>query len=265
MMEELQFLRSDGLITRRELLRLGSAAGVWVLLNRSISGGVLMSDEKLAPAKTAVDHLILGAADLDQAIAWLEKTTGVKAAIGGVHPGRGTRNALVSLGGRQYLEILAPDPNQQVNALPYNLKSVSTPRLIAWAAVTKDINSVAEKSRSAGLSVSGPRDGSRARPDGRMLKWKSLDVGTGAGQERAALIPFFIEWAADSLHPSQDSPKGCELQSFEMEHPDPASVIDTLKKLGIEAKVKQAKEARLRATLKTPKGKVELSWEKGDS
>ncbi|MCI0524742.1 MAG: VOC family protein, partial [Acidobacteria bacterium] len=95
-----------------------------------------MSDEKLAPAKTAVDHLILGAADLDQAIAWLEKTTGVKAAIGGVHPGRGTRNALVSLGGRQYLEILAPDPNQQVTALPYNLKSVSTPRLIAWAAVT---------------------------------------------------------------------------------------------------------------------------------
>jgi len=259
MTEKLQFLRSDDLITRRELLWLGSAAGIWLLLNHSISGGVLMSDEKLAPAKTAVDHLILGAADLDQAIAWLEKTTGVKAAIGGVHPGRGTRNALISLGGRQYLEILAPDPNQQVSALPYNLQSLTTPRLIAWAAVTKDINSVAEKSRSAGLNVSGSRDGSRARPDGRMLKWKSLDVGPGAGQEPAALIPFFIEWAADSLHPSQDSPKGCELQSFEMEHPDPASVIDTLKKLGIEAKVKQAKEARLRATLKTPKGKVELS------
>lgn len=258
-MKELQFLRSDGLIARRELLRLGSAAGAGILLSHSISGGVLMSDEKLAPAKTTVDHLILGAADLDQAVAWLEKTTGVKAAIGGVHPGRGTRNALVALGGRQYLEILAPDPNQQASALPYNLKSLITPRLIAWAAVTNDINSVAEKSRSAGLSVAGPRDGSRARPDGRMLKWKSLDVQSRSNAEGVVLIPFFIEWAADSLHPSQDSPKGCELQSFEMEHPDPASVNDTLKKLGVDAEIKQAKEAKLRATLKTPKGKVELS------
>jgi hypothetical protein len=44
-----------------------------------------------------------------------------------------------------------------------------------------------------------------------------------------------------------------------VEHPDAAGVIEALKKLGIEQKVKQAKEARLRATLKTPKGKVELS------
>ncbi len=44
-----------------------------------------------------------------------------------------------------------------------------------------------------------------------------------------------------------------------MEHPDAAAVTDTLKKLGIDTTVKQAKETRLRATLKTPKGLVELS------
>ena len=72
-------------------------------------------------------------------------------------------------------------------------------------------------------------------------------------------IPFFIEWASDSLHPSQDSPKGCALQSFEIEHPNPGDVIEVLKRLGVEAKVKQAKEVSLAATLKTPKGKVTLS------
>ncbi|MGH9768847.1 MAG: VOC family protein [Blastocatellia bacterium] len=215
-----------------------------------------MNREPIIPAKATIDHLILGASDLDQAVAWFEKTTGVKPIIGGVHPGRGTRNALVSLGGRQYLEILAPDPAQQGVSLKYDLNPLTTPRLIHWVSVTNDINLVVEKSRSAGLSPAGPRDGSRARPDGRMLKWRSLDV---VNNERVTLIPFFIQWAADSLHPSQDSPKGCELQSFGMEHPNPASVAETLRKLGIEAEIKQAKEARLRAVLKTPKGKVELS------
>lgn len=215
-----------------------------------------MSNEKLIPAKAAVDHLIFGASDLDQAVAWFEKTTGVKPVIGGVHPGRGTRNALVSLGGRQYLEIIAPDPAQQVASLPYELKSLATPRMVHWAAVTNNIGLIAQK---AHLSVFNPRDGSRARPDGRVLKWRTLDIQNRMGEARCSPIPFFIEWAADSLHPSQDSPKGCELQSFEMEHPDPASVIEALKRLGIEAKVKQAGESKLIAILKTPRGKVELS------
>jgi len=258
-MKEIQVPQGESRGSRRDLLRsigaIGGAISASFLLNRPCLGGILMSSEELIPVKAAVDHLILGASDLDQAIAWFEKTTGVKPVIGGVHPGRGTRNALVSLDGRQYLEIMAPDPAQQVALLPYDLKSLASPQLIHWAAVTNNIGSIAQKAR---LSAFNPRDGSRARPDGRVLKWRTLDVVSRSGDGRAALIPFFIQWAADSLHPSQDSPKGCELQSFEMEHPDPASVIETLKRLGIEAKVKQAKEPKLTATLKTPKGKVEL-------
>jgi hypothetical protein len=241
-------------LTRRRLLRLCAIAGT-----ASLFGEAMRASEHVVPVGEAVDHLLLGAADLDRGIAWVERTTGVKAVIGGTHPGAGTRNALISLGRRQYLEIIAPDPLQTAYNFHIDIRTLDEPRLITWAARTTDINAVAKVARDAGQQVFGPRDGSRARPDGTLLKWKSLGLLNKLGQAEVEPIPFFIEWAADSLHPSQDSPTGCMLQSLEIEHPNPASLVEALKKLGIEAIVKQTKGVRLRATLTTPKGKTELS------
>ena len=242
------------ILTRRELLRLcGSACVV------SLFGGTKGRADKMVNAKAAVDHLLLGVSDLDHGIAWVEKMTAVKAITGGSHPGAGTRNALISLGGRQYLEIIAPDPLQTTYNSPVDVRKLIEPRLITWAALTTDINATAKKAQESGYQIFGPRDGSRARPDGKILKWKVLGLMNNFRLQGIEPVPFFIEWAGDSLHPSQDSPRGCDLLSFDMEHPDPAGVIEALKKIGIKAKVSHAKEARLRAMLKTPKGKVELS------
>jgi glyoxalase-like protein len=241
-------------VTRRELLRLCGIAGVSCFFGEAMRAG-----EHLLPASAAVDHLLLGVADLDRGIAWVERLTGVKPAVGGTHPGAGTRNALISLGGRQYLEIIAPDPGQPSYNFHIDVRTLDEPRLITWAATTTDVNEIAKQAREAGHQIFGPRDGSRARPNGKVLKWKTVGVVNKFGLGGVEPVPFFIEWAADSLHPSQDSPKGCELQSFEIEHPNPVGMSEMLKKLGIEAKVRQGKEARLAAALRTPKGKVTLS------
>jgi glyoxalase-like protein len=244
----------DGYVfTRRRLLGLMGSAGASCLF-----GGAMSARENVVPATAAVDHLLVGAADLDLGIAWVELLTGVKAIMGGSHPGVGTRNALLSLGGRRYLEIIAPDPAQTAFNFQIDIRKLTEPRLITWAAVTTDINAVARNAREAGHQIFGPRDGSRARPDGKVLKWKSLGVMNSFGLEGIEPFPFFIEWASDSLHPSQDSPQGCELQSFEIGHADPVNLTGALKKLGIDAAVKLAKNANLKATLVTPKGKVEL-------
>jgi hypothetical protein len=244
-------------INRREFLRVWGTAGASYLLAEKL--GVA---QDLVPARDAVDHLAIGIADLEEGVAWLEKTTGVKAMMGGSHPGQGTRNAVISLGGRQYLEIIAPDPAQTVYK-PVNfqtdLRTLATPRLCFWAAGTSDITAIAENLRRTAQPMVGPIEGSRTRPDGKVLQWKNLRVRNRFAVHAAEPIPLFIEWASGSVHPSEDSPKGCELLSFEIEHPDSWGVLNALKSLGIEGKVLYATNARLRATLRTPQGIVELN------
>jgi hypothetical protein len=244
-------------VSRRELLRLSGVAGITCILGDAFDFEALTSAENLRRATTAVDHLVLGVADLDQGMTWIEKVTGVRAVIGGTHPGAGTRNALLSFGNKQYLEILAPDPAQDQKAGRFgDLRQLAAPRLLTWAAATKEIDAVARAARAAGYEIDGPRDGSRARPDGKLLRWKSMSIKNELG----GVIPFFIEWAADVVHPSDDSPQGCKLTSLEIEHQEPQKVSEMLKKLGIEARVGRFTEARLKAVIASPKGKVELGY-----
>jgi len=244
------------LMTRRALLCLSAMAGVTSL--RGVAAASPASPGP-PPIESTVDHLLLGIADLDRGIEWMEEKTGVKAVIGGSHPGVGTRNALLSLGGRRYLEIIAPDPAQTEFRSNHDVRSLSELRLIAWAARTTDIAAVAARARRDNRQIYGPQDGSRARPDGKLLKWKTLGVLNNLGRGDIEPIPFFIEWAADSVHPSEDSPAGCELRSLEMEHPEAGAVEKLLRSLGVDTTVNLAANARIVATLQTPRGEVRLS------
>lgn len=207
-----------------------------------------------------LDHILLGCNDLDQGIAFVEEHTGIRAAFGGVHPGRGTRNALLSLGDQHYLEIIAPDPKQD-SAQPFaaqtlaTIKGLSNPRLIGWAAHPGDIEALAKKLHDAGIVTQGPWPGSRARPDGRVLSWKSLVLA----DDRHGLLPFFIEWSADSVHPSVDAPAGCRLERFAVADPDPAGLERTFQRLGIDVPVERGERPQLRARINGPKGKFEVS------
>ena len=214
--------------------------------------------QSIVSATKAVDHLLLGVSSLDRGIAWVEQRTGIQAVIGGTHPGVGTRNALLSLGARQYLEIIAPDPAQESYNFNIDVRQLAEPRLVNWAAATREIDAVASAARNAGYTLFGPRDGSRQTPSGKVLRWRSLGVVTKLGGNGVEPIPFFIEWASGSPHPSTDSPSGCELQAIEFRHPDPSALDSTLKAMGIEAQISRNAVIGIAARLKTPKGVIEL-------
>jgi hypothetical protein len=199
-----------------------------------------------------LDHVILGVSNLERGISEFEALTGVRPMPGGVHPGRGTHNALVSLGSGQYLEIMAPvgdaRPDFPFQLLP-TLQHI-TP--IGWVRSTQDMGRTVETLAARGVTTSQGVSGSRKRPDGQILKWTlaliEAPLETG--------VPALIEWSEDSVHPSEDSPTGCRLASFEVAstailHP----IVDAL---GLRVAVAQANSPELRLSLDCRGGRISI-------
>lgn len=202
----------------------------------------------------SLDHLILGAGELERSIDFVEQHTGVRAALGGVHPGRGTRNAVLALGTRCYLELLAPDPQQPMLAWFQILPQLSEPRLVGWMAHVEDLVLSTERLRQAGLDWEGPRESSRQRPDGRTLRWKLVRLTDNAG----GVLPVLIEWDPGSPHPANDAPSGCSLMQFEVSSPEPNRIQDIFQILGIDVQVSSADGPQLTARIAGPAGTLEL-------
>jgi hypothetical protein len=160
-------------LPRRTFLQLISAAAfapASLVSDRQEKSGMPPLDH----VPPTLDHILLGCNDLDAGIEFMEKKSGYRAALGGSHPGRGTRNAILALGYRRYLEILAPDPKQNGLKWRNEISQLTEPLLVGWALRTKNLASFAARLRERGWEWIGPIEGSRARPDGEVLRWKTL-------------------------------------------------------------------------------------------
>jgi hypothetical protein len=203
-----------------------------------------------------VDHLVYGAPDLALGVAGIEELLGVRASAGGQHPGRGTHNALLALGARAYLEIVAPDPEQPPPASPrwFGLDQLDSPRLIAWAAHAEHLEALGADAAERGLALGPVAEGGRARPDGTRLSWRFTDPTTRIAD---GIVPFFIDWGS-APHPARTAAVGATLLDLRGEHPDPARVRRMLDAVGVDLAVARAERPALIATIDSPRGLVEL-------
>ena len=130
--------------------------------------------------------------DLVAAARELARDHGLESTAGGRHPGWGTANRIVPLGGA-YVELVAVVDRAEADSSPFGRwVAASPPGPMGWAVRGDDLDAIA---RRLGLD---PVPGSRAAPDGRRLKWRT------AGVERVMAepsLPFFIAWEPGTPFP----------------------------------------------------------------
>lgn len=141
---------------------------------------------------------MIAVGDLDAAARSFADRYGLDSVEGGRHPTLGTGNRIVPLGDA-YLELVAVVDEELAsqNEFGRTVGSVRGPafRPICWVVRSHELDELAQRN---GLAVT---DGSRATPDGRVLRWRM------AGLERAMaepFLPFFIEWAPGTPHPGRE-------------------------------------------------------------
>ena len=172
-----------------------------------------------------MDHVVLAAPDLDVAKADFFRATGVEPVDGGPHPGGGTHNALVSFGGGCYLEIIAPDPQQNLAGTNgARMAKLTETTLLHWALRSTDLERVSSELLAAGFEPGAIRDMARQSPDGETLRWRLMGM---VNHTLGGLAPFFIDWR-DTPHPANAAPVVGELDELALGLPTQAAALGAM-------------------------------------
>ncbi|KQW46359.1 MULTISPECIES: VOC family protein [unclassified Roseateles] len=169
----------------------------------------------------ALDHLVVGAASLDEGVAWCERVLGVAPQPGGKHALMGTHNRLLLISGpnhpRCYLEVIAIDPDAPPPGRPrwFDLDQPALrqrlgdgPGLIHWVARVPNLDAALACWRSEGVDAGAAVKASRGN-----LTWRIALREDGRRLRREAL-PVLIEWG--EAHPTDNLPdQGVQLLGFD--------------------------------------------------
>ncbi len=200
-----------------------------------------------------IDHIALGAADLQTAKQWLKEKIGIEVPDGGKHEAMSTHNCLCQAHNNQYFEIIAIDPTAPPpnRARWFGLDSASVqsrlqhyPSPLAWIVSTTNLEqTVANSPVDLGEIVELSRDD---------LSWKVTVKKDGSLNENG-VIPIFIEWP-DGINPSSNMPNlNLSINSINLRHPDPGYINDILAALKVDhlANILFANDAGIEFNLST--------------
>lgn len=201
-----------------------------------------------------IDHLVFAVPNLASGQQFLEEKLGLPLTYGGQHPGRGTHNALLRLGPSQYLELLAPDPQQSAMATPpwMGIPLLTKPRLTRWAWRSENMEGDLAQLYPDGNDLPPVLDGARRQPNGQVLQWR---LSQPPDTPEVSLLPFFIDWQG-AHHPTDQLPIGGQLQAIRLTHPTADLIQNKLTQLGASFSVIPGSSPHFEALIACPKGLV---------
>jgi hypothetical protein len=158
-----------------------------------------------------LDHVLVAVPDLAGAAAEFEARYGLPSVEGGRHSGWGTANRIVPLGDT-YVELVAVVDAEEAADDPFGswvarVLRDGGHRPFAWAVRTDELDTV-----SARLDLD-PQSGTRARPDGTEVRWRTAGVEHAAAEP---CLPFFIEWAAGTVLPGRAAEPAGTIERLEL-------------------------------------------------
>jgi hypothetical protein len=206
-----------------------------------------------------LDHIIWACDDLERGSRRFEALTGVTPHYGGMHASGLTHNALVRLGPRCYLEVLAPTgpPSAKDDAWSRLARTGGEPRVLTYCLRSaRPLSELSQLAEQSGASKSQVLNNGRVTPDGVKLNWQWV----APTFERFGLaFPFFIDWL-NSPHPAAmaQTPGNIQLQHFAVGHPLADELQRNLSRLGAPIETYTAAANEFRVELDTPRGTVSL-------
>jgi Glyoxalase-like domain len=198
-----------------------------------------------------LDHLVIGARTLEQGVNYVKTILGSEPIGGGKHLGQGTHNKVMRLGDDVYLEVIAPDPDSDVQPKWFSLGDdtmleslAKSPRLIAYVAQTDELETLLKETQYP-LEA---REAQRSE-----LRWQ-FGFSKDGKLLADGLLPYLIQW--QSNHPAWTMPdSGCHLVRLQGFHPEPANIQQTLQELGFaDITVQYSEVPNLKAVIKTLDG-----------
>ena len=206
---------------------------------------------------SAIDHLVVTSSSLAVGVEYVEQVLRCKMQPGGQHPRMGTHNALLRLGDKCYLEVIAIDPDAAPPQRPrwFELDSLSfnsPPRLAGWVMRTNEIQTVA---RLRPLDTGSIEEMSRGS-----LEWQ-ITIPADGGFVCDGIAPSVIQWKGET-HPASRLPDShVSLIGLEAQHPDAQRINTWLSSAGFEGPLSiqsplDNATIELTALLQTPKGVV---------
>jgi len=145
-----------------------------------------------------LDHVVFAVPDLDEVAVRFRERFGLDSTEGGRHERWGTANRIVPLGD-QYLELVAVVDEAAAARTGFGRgvleRASAGGGWFTLAVVADDLDAVATR---LGLEIGS---GSRTRPDGEVLRWRSAGLDD---PRREPWMPFFLAWdVPDEMHPGR--------------------------------------------------------------